>query len=276
MKDYYKELEKRLKRHNFKALPPLITGMKVNQTINHVFDLEFKERFKSAEYRLIFRLDVWIELNAIETTNKSDRKKDTKSHTQKQKRPSSTIGKFRGYSLGNIFSKSLDNLDSLTNEVVEIKNNYDENMNRKVKSDKGKDRFPSYPYVSTELSNKTGAEEFLGSSNKYDARPKRKSKFFLFRRKGGSLNTPIKQKNRYSYTENEYHLVSHPAWRECIPENKSTNDISQQNFHTVSFQKQTSLFSITPRDSLRQRGARPTLCGPVTYTPTEETSIGQM
>ena len=75
MKDYCKELEKRLKRHNFKALPPLIIGMKVNQTINQVFDLEFRERFKSAEYRLIFRLDVWIELNAIET-NKTDGKKD--------------------------------------------------------------------------------------------------------------------------------------------------------------------------------------------------------
>ena len=44
MKDYCKELEKRLKRHNFKALPPLIIGMKVNQTINQVFDLEFRER----------------------------------------------------------------------------------------------------------------------------------------------------------------------------------------------------------------------------------------
>ena len=276
MKDYCKELEKRLKRHNFKALTPLTIGMKVNQTINQVFDLEFKERFKSAEYRLIFRLDVWIGLNAVETTNKSDRKKDTKSHTQKQKRPLSAIGKLRGYSLGNIFSKSLDNLDSLTNEVPEIKTNYDENMNRKVKSDKGKDRVPSYPYVSTGLSNKTVAEEFLGSSNKYDVRPKRKSKFFLFRRKGGSLNTPIKQKNRHSYSESEYQSVNHPVWRECIPENKSTNDISQQNFHTVSFQKQTSLFSVTPRDSLRQRGARPTLPDPVTYTPTEETSIGQM
>ena len=275
MKDYCKELEKRLKRHNFKALPPLIIGMKVNQTINQVFDIEFRERFKSAEYRLIFRLDVWIELNAIET-NKTDRTKDSKSHTQKQKRPSSTIGKFRGYSLGNIFSKSLDNLDSLTNEVIEVKPNYDENMNRKVKLDKGKDRVPSYSYVSTGLSNKTVTEKFLGSSDKYDARPKRKSKFFIFRRKGGSLNTPIKQNNRYSYSENEYRSVSHPVWKECIPEKQSTNDISQQNFHTVSFQKQTSLFSVTPRDSLRQRGARPTLSGPITYAPTEETAIGQM
>ena len=271
MRDYCKELEKRLKRHNFKALPPLIIGMKVNQTINQVFDLEFRERFKSAEYRLIFRLDVWIELNAIET-NKTDRTKDSKSHTQKQKRPSSTIGKFRGYSLGNIFSKSLDNLDSLTNDVMEIKTNYDENMNRKVKLDKGKDRVPSYPG----LSNKTVTEEFLRSSDKCDARPKRKSKFFIFRRKGGSLNTPIKQKNRYSYSENEYQSVSHPVWRECIPEKQSTNDISQQNFHTISFQKQTSLFSVTRRDSLRQRGARPTLSGPITYAPTEETAIGQM
>ena len=270
MKSYCKELEKRLKRHNFKAFPPLIIGMKVNQTMNQVFDLEFRERFKSAEYRLIFRLDVWIELNAIET-NKTDRKKDTKSHTQKQKRRISTIGKFGGYSLGTIFSKSLDNLDSLTNEVIEVKPNYDETMNRKVKLDKGKDRVPSYPG----LSNKTVTEEFLRSSDKCDARPKRKSKFFLFRRKGGSLNTPIKQKNRYSYSEYEYQSVSHPVWRECIPEKQSTNDISQQNFHTISFQKQT-LFSITRRDSLRQRGARPTLSGPITYAPTEETAIGQM
>ena len=133
MKDFCRDFEKRLKRHNFRSIPPEITQMKKNQIVNEVYDFEIKKKFKSVEDRLLFRIGIWIDLSKNRTTNKSDKKEYTKFHSHKHKRPSTALGRIRAYSLGKMSTKSLEKLDSPKNEIVETNIVIEEKMTRKLK-----------------------------------------------------------------------------------------------------------------------------------------------
>ena len=203
MKDFCRDFEKRLKRHNFRSIPPDITQMKKNQIVNEVYDFEIKKKFKSVEDRLLFRIGIWIDLSKNRTTNKSDKKEYTKFHSHKHKRPSTALGRIRAYSLGKMSTKSLEKLDSPKNEIIETNIVIEEKMTRKLKKEKVHKRVLSPSHSTIDLTDKTAEDAFIEASDKHDTRPKKKFRFFLFSKKGESLDALNKLKNQFSLTETE-------------------------------------------------------------------------
>ena len=203
MRDLCRDFEKRLKRHNFRSIPPEITQREKNQIVNEVYNFEIKKKFKSVEDRLLFRIGIWIDLSNIRTTNKSDKKEYTKFHTHKHKRPSTALGRIRAYSLGKMSSKSLEKLDSPKNEIIKTNIVIEEKMMKKLKKETGHKRVLSPSHSTIDLTEKTAEDTFIETSDKYGTRPKNKFRFFLLRKKGESLNALNKRKNRFSLTDSE-------------------------------------------------------------------------
>ena len=203
MRDFCRDFEKRLKRHNFKSIPPEITQMEKNQIVNEVYDFEIKKRFKSVEDRLLFRIGTWIDLSNIRTTNKRDKKEYTKFHTHKHKRPSTALGRIRAYSMGKISSKSLEKLDSPKNEIIKTNIVIEEKMTRKPKKEKGHKRVLSPSHSTIDLTDTAVEDAFIETSDKYGTGPKKKFRFLLLRKKEGSSNALNKSKNRFSLTDSE-------------------------------------------------------------------------
>ena len=277
MKDYIKEFEKRLNNHNFKAISPTIIGMNKNQIINQICNLEVKDRFKSTEYQLIHRLDDWISLNTLETKKKGENKKNPKIHIKKQRRPLSMFGQIGGYGLG-MFSKSMENLANLMDEIVETKTIYKDKLIRNLKSENDTECADSTLVKTIEFNDKTNDhdEVFLENSDNSSAKLRRKNNFIPFRTKGGSLKSINKQKSQSTYTECESQTLNRRAKREYNSEKKDLNHNLSQNANTISIQKQEWSFSRMPKDSVRHRGHRTKFSGPVFYIPAKETCIGQI
>ena len=277
MKDYGKEFEKRLNSHNFKAISPMIIGMNKNQIINQICNLEVKDRFKSTEYQLIHRLDDWISLNTLETKKKGANKKIQKPHIKKQRRPLSMFGQIGGYGLG-MFSKSMENLANLMDEIVETKTIYKDKMIRNLKSENDTECVDSTHANTNEPTDKTDDhdEVFFENSDKSSDKLRRKNNFIPFRKKGGSLKSINKQKSQSTYTECESQTLNRRAKREYNSEKKDLNHNLPQNNNTISIQKQEWSFSRMPKDSVRHRGRRTKFSGPVFYIPAKETCIGQI
>ena len=203
MRDLCRDFEKRLKRHNFRSIPPEIMQKEKNQIVNEVYNFEIKKKFKSVEDRLLFRIGIWIDLSNIRTTNKSDKKEYTKFHTHKHKRPSTALGRIRAYSLGKMSSKSLEKLDSPKNEIIKTNIVIEEKMMKKLKKETGHKRVLSPSHSTIDLTEKTAEDTFIETSDKYGTRPKNKFRFFLLRKKGESLNALNKRKNLFSLTDSE-------------------------------------------------------------------------
>ena len=203
MRHLCRDFEKRLKRHNFRSIPPEITKIEKNQIVDEVYDFEIKKRFKSVEDRLLFRIGIWIYLSNIRTTNKSDKKEYTKFHTHTHKKPSTALGRIRAYSLGKISSKSLDNLDRPKNEIIKTNIVMEEKMTRKLKKEKRHKRVLSSSHSTIVLTDKAAEDAFIETSDKYSTGPKKKFRFFLLRKKEGSSNALNKRKNQFSLTDSE-------------------------------------------------------------------------
>ena len=203
MRDLCRDFEKRLKRHNFRSIPPEITKMEKNQIVDEVYDFEIKKKFKSLEDRMLFKIGIWIYLSNIGTTNKSDKKEYTKFHTHKHKKPSTVLGRIRAYSLGKISSKSLENLDRPKNEIIKTNIVMEEKMTRKLKKEKRHKRVLSPSHSTIDLTDKGAEDAFTETSDTCGTGPKNKFRFFLLRKKEGSSNALNKRKNQFSLTDSE-------------------------------------------------------------------------
>jgi len=206
MKDY-KELEKRIKNFHFNAAKPVVREWKKTDITNRVYDLELTEHFRSREERLLYRIEVWIDVCRID----SERKEKIFSHKSKDKK-NSTISKLRSFSLGKMASKSVENLDSVAIEEVDTNENMDK-LARRIRKEQGKERVLSTSYSTIDLrSNTKEIEEFIETADKYGTTPKRKFKFFLFRKKTKTPDSGYKnnekEPNQMEISKNKHNNIN--------------------------------------------------------------------
>lgn len=174
MKEFNKDFEKRLNNFCFKSTPPSISKWNETDILEKVYAIEMKKKFRSVEERLLYRTTLWIEMSKINHRERVFRRVCNKRYIT----PLSPLNKIKAINLKR-GSKSMENLDLIR------------------KDDNTRERFLVPARSSIDLRSKKGEDELSHTANKYGTTPKRKFKFFFFKRKSTSQksSTDISQKN---------------------------------------------------------------------------------
>lgn len=186
MKEFHKDFEKRLNNFCFKSTPPTITKWHETDILEKVYAIEMKEKFRSVEERLLYRTTLWIEMSKINYRERVFRRVCNKRHIT----PLSPLNKIKGLSLKRT-SKSMENLDFIRKDD----NTGFQNLFEKV-SRENAGRFLVPARSAIDLRSTKDENKLLHTANKYGTTPKRKFKFFFFKRKSASQksSTDMSQK----------------------------------------------------------------------------------
>ena len=271
MKDLWKEFDKRLKIHKFEARIPSGTVSEKTDIIKLICEHEYRQKFRSADDRMLYRIDLWgkvnnVRQNGIEFISQLSQKKRSKQGV-------STLTKLRAYSL-KLASRSVDGLDN-----IHDKENFSQN-NHKIMVSQGQFSTANQLfYRGDELGSKTASEEVINTSDKYGTTPKRRFKFFLFRKKEKSLEEQIYNNNMSidNTGSHSYPMKRRPSIFEMNSVNGSVSDFNaiefneideyqfdpsdkrfnslnrSGKFHTVSAPQHENVFNGIRQDSLRHK-----------------------
>lgn len=200
-KDFNKDFERRLKNFKFRATKPKITEWERTNIVNDVYDIEMQQRFKSLEERLMFRMEVWIDVCRIETIRDGVLTSGAgKFHSAKRfRKQDGKLTKVRSFSLGKFSAKSVDDVRDIKNTPQE-ENQHEQKdlpgpLKKKVSKERALNMSPAYSTSDLlERRHREPEQVFNDVTTKYATAPKRKFRFFLF---GGSKKDTIKkEKNK--------------------------------------------------------------------------------
>ena len=181
MKESHKDFEKRLNNFCCKSTPPSVTKWNETDILKEVYVIEMKETFRSVEERLLHRITLWIEMSKINYRERVFRRVCNKRHIT----PLSPLNKIKAISLRRT-SKSLENLDYIRKDDNTSFKNQLEKVGRK-----NTERFLVPARSTIDLRSKKAENELLHTADKCGNTPKRRFKFFLFKRKSASQKSSI-------------------------------------------------------------------------------------
>lgn len=176
MKTFSKELESRLRHLKFKATFQIDSIWRQSEAINDVYSREFNQKFKTAEERLLSRIESWINICRIENSNSNSLEDGKTSKKQKY----STLEKLKLYTLRKVASKSAENINDSKNVPVNdnmLIKSEDKILRRMIKEAKRR-RTISHSFSTMDLS----AQEESRGLYKFGRSKKRKFKFLFYRK----------------------------------------------------------------------------------------------
>lgn len=271
MKDLWKEFDKRLKIHEFKARIPSNTVSEKTDIVKLIYEHEYGQKFRSADDRMLYRIDLWGKVNNFRQNG--NEYISQLSQNKRNKQSVSTLTKLRAYSL-KFASRSVDGLDNIHDKKVFSQNNYRMIVNQGQLSTANQ-----LFYRGDELDSKTASDEVINTSDKYGTTPKRRFKFVLFRKKEKSLDEQIYNKNMPSDNigSHSFPMKRRPSIFEMNsingsvsnfntiefneideyefdPSDKRFNSLNRsEKFHTVSAPQHENVFNGIRQDSLRHK-----------------------
>lgn len=228
-KDFLVSVDKRLQIHNFHGRPPESIKKPPLDIVSTVFDSELKNRFKTIEDRLMFRLDTWISTCAVSDTCNEDHSGQSKKSKNRRfvKSQQSFSSRLRSKSFSRLASRSLNNLDAISPDISV-------DLNEQTRSGK----FPLPAYSTPDLF-KARENELVDVANKYGTLPRKKVKRFLF----------FKKKEKAIYTDDslEKQKNESPTMRSRIKGKKKDNLSLQTGVGKYSSTGSLPIKSATPK-----------------------------